>query len=52
MLLLRCLVLSKRWDDTFVQISASLASNRRLDWTFRSPGGIAPHGRFAGNIWQ
>jgi hypothetical protein len=37
MLMLRCLVLSNRWDDTFVQISASLASNRRLDWTFRSP---------------
>jgi hypothetical protein len=37
MLVLRCLVLSNRWDDTFVQISASLASNRRLDWTFRSP---------------
>jgi hypothetical protein len=37
MLRLRCLVLSNRWDDTFVQISASLASNRRLDWTFRSP---------------
>ena len=37
MLLLRCLVLSKRWDDTFAQISASLASNRCLDWTFRSP---------------
>ncbi len=37
MLLLRCLVLSNRWDDTFASISASLASNRRLDWTFRSP---------------
>lgn len=37
MLRLRCLVLSQRWDDTFVQISASLASDRRLDWTFRSP---------------
>ena len=37
MMMLRCLVLSNRWDDTFVQISASLASNRRLDWTFRSP---------------
>jgi hypothetical protein len=37
MLMLRCLVLSNRWDDTFVQISASMASNRRLDWTFRSP---------------
>jgi hypothetical protein len=37
MLLLRCLVLSSRWDDTFAQISASLASDRRLEWTFRSP---------------
>ena len=37
MLLLRCLVLSNRWDDTFCQISASLASDRRLDWTFHSP---------------
>jgi hypothetical protein len=36
-LMLRCLVLSNRWDDTFVQISASMASNRRLEWTFRSP---------------
>src|SRR3984885_11042089 len=37
MLLLRCLVLSNRWDDTFAQISTSMASNRRLDWSFRSP---------------
>jgi hypothetical protein len=37
MMMLRCLVLSNRWDDTFAQISASLASDRRLDWTFRSP---------------
>ena len=37
MLMLRCLVLSNRWDDTCVQISASLASDRRLDWTFHSP---------------
>ncbi len=37
MLLLRCLVLSNRWDDTFASISASLASDRRLDGTFRSP---------------
>ena len=37
MLVLRCLVLSKRWDETFAQISASLASDRRLDWTFCSP---------------
>jgi len=37
MLMLRCLVLSNRWDDAFVEISASLASNRRLDWNFSSP---------------
>lgn len=37
MLALRCLVLSNRWDDRFVEISASLASDRRLDWSFRSP---------------
>ncbi len=37
MLVLRCLVLSNRWDDTFRQISASLASDRRLEWAFRSP---------------
>jgi hypothetical protein len=41
MLLLRCLVLSKRWDETFVHISATLASDRRLDWTFRSPDMLA-----------
>jgi hypothetical protein len=37
MLRLRCLVLSDRWDDTFVQISASMASDRNLNWTFKSP---------------
>jgi hypothetical protein len=37
MLVLRCLVLSNRWDDTFAQISTSLASDRRLDWSFSSP---------------
>jgi hypothetical protein len=37
MLRLRCLVLSNRWDDNFIQISASLASDRCLDWTFHSP---------------
>jgi len=41
MLLLRCLVLSNRWDDTFVHISASVASDRRLDWTFHSPDMLA-----------
>jgi hypothetical protein len=37
MLVLRCLVLSNRWDERFAESSASLASDRRLDWTFRSP---------------
>jgi hypothetical protein len=37
MLELRCLALSNRWDETFAQISASLASDRRLDWKFSSP---------------
>jgi hypothetical protein len=37
MLMLRCLVLSNRWDDTFAQISTSMASNRHLDGSFRSP---------------
>lgn len=37
MLVLRGLVLSNRWDDTFAQISVSLASDRRLDGTFCSP---------------
>ena len=37
MMMLRCLVLSNRWDDTFVQISASLASDRSLNWQFESP---------------
>jgi hypothetical protein len=37
MLLLRCLVLSNRWDETFARISVSVASDRRLDWKFSSP---------------
>jgi hypothetical protein len=37
MLMLRCLVLSNRWDDTFVYISTSMASDRHLDGSFRSP---------------
>lgn len=37
MLQLRCLVLSKRWDEQFALISASLASNRRLEWNYSSP---------------
>jgi hypothetical protein len=37
MLMLRCLVLSNRWDDTFAHISTSMASDRHLAGTFRSP---------------
>jgi hypothetical protein len=37
MLMLRCLVLSNRWDDTFREISASMAHNRYLYGTFHSP---------------
>lgn len=37
MLMLRCLVLSNRWDDTFGQISGSMAHNRHLYGAFRSP---------------
>jgi hypothetical protein len=37
MLLLRCLVLTDRWDETFSEISNSMGSDRRLDWTFESP---------------
>jgi hypothetical protein len=31
MLLLRCLVLSNRWDEAFIQISASVASDRCME---------------------
>jgi len=37
MLLLRCLVLTNRWDETFAEISISLGSDRRLEWSFQSP---------------
>ena len=37
MMHLRCQVLSQRWDDSFARISASMASDRRLDWKFQSP---------------
>jgi len=37
MLVLRSLVLSNRWDETFARISVSVASDRRLDWKFSSP---------------
>jgi hypothetical protein len=37
MLLLRSLVLSRRWKQTFAQITESMARDRRLDWTWQSP---------------
>src|SRR5207244_771273 len=37
MLLLRSLVLSRRWKETFAQITASMSRNRRLDWEWQSP---------------
>jgi hypothetical protein len=37
MLVLRGLVLSRRWKETFVKITESVARNRRLDWKWQSP---------------
>ena len=37
MLVLRGLVLSRRWKETFAKISASLAGDRRLDWEWHAP---------------
>lgn len=37
MLMLRGLVLSRRWRSEFAKISASMAGDRRLDWNWRSP---------------
>jgi hypothetical protein len=37
MLVLRGLVLSRRWQSTFAAISESMASDRRLDWQWQSP---------------
>lgn len=37
MLVLRGLVLSGRWNEVFAKITASLASDRRLDWRWVSP---------------
>ena len=41
MLVLRGLVLSRRWRETFAQITESLASDRRLDWEWQSPDMVA-----------
>ena len=37
MLVLRGLVLSRRWKSEFAKISESLARDRRLDWRWQSP---------------
>ena len=37
MLVLRGLVLSRRWKDEFDKITESMARDRRLDWRWRSP---------------
>ena len=37
MLQIRGLALSGRWDATFANITASLASDRRLEWHWQSP---------------
>ena len=37
MLVLRGLVLSRRWKETFAKITASMAADRRLDWDWHSP---------------
>jgi hypothetical protein len=37
MLVMRGLVLSRRWTDVFADISKSMACDRRLDWEWRSP---------------
>jgi hypothetical protein len=37
MLVLRGLVLSRRWKETFAKITESMARDRRLDWEWQSP---------------
>jgi hypothetical protein len=37
MLVLRGLVLSRRWRETFAKITESMGRDRRLDWEWRSP---------------
>lgn len=37
MLVLRGLVVSRRWNATFAKISESMARDRRLDWHWQSP---------------
>ena len=37
MLVLRGLVLGRRWPETFAKISVSMSGDRRLDWQWQSP---------------
>jgi hypothetical protein len=37
MLVIRANVLCNRWEETFARVCQSMASNRRLDWAWRSP---------------
>jgi hypothetical protein len=37
MLVLRGLVISRRWKETFEKITQSMASDRRLEWKWQSP---------------
>jgi hypothetical protein len=41
MLVIRANVLCNRWEETFAQVRQSMASNRRLDWAWRSPDMLA-----------
>jgi hypothetical protein len=41
MLQLRSLVLSRRWPETFAQLTASLGRDRRLDWAWQAPDMVA-----------
>jgi hypothetical protein len=41
MLLLRGLVLSRRWKETFAQVSQSMARDRRQEWRWQSPDMVA-----------
>ncbi len=41
MLVLRGLVLSRRWPETFAKITKSIATDRRLTWKWQSPDMVA-----------
>jgi hypothetical protein len=41
MLVLRGLVLSRRWSETFEKVTESMAKDRRLDWEWTSPDLVA-----------